>query len=561
MRRWTVLMLVVVYLSGCTTYPHQWMPNVTSEHKATRTVPVNVAVVANDLRPEYSMAGWWLGPLSLGMIPYTSGKMGGIPDTTPHPNEPGFGGYFFDYEYVLPLLVAKELRESQLVSYAGIEEDSRVLTQYELVLELTLNDCYSLIGGIWYFGLAAVVCLLGVPMQKLKVEADLDWKLVEQCSNRVLGQGKALVSESVLSGYYYNIDPAPVVHQQALPDLIEQIVAGIDNALDEHPPLYWTSLAKKHEEWRLAKGDILSYKQPTVRMASDEPSSQVQIREPPASESLGRVDAKRIWRPGVRSRQWVVCVGVSQCRNRSVPPNLYARKDAERVAEWFGQEQGTHAPDNNVYVLYDEQATRENVMTQIDWLRRHAMPEDLVVVYFACHGAPEVAPDGKSVDAKYLVLHDTDPKNLFATALPLDELTRCLDMVKANVQLVLLECCYAGPVGREVLAKTPTADLEIRPRQIQEMGSRTGRIILTASSGRQVALSSPDFEAGLFTHYLLNNLGDGDKLLLRDCFEGVWDSVRRKAAEMGSWQEPQKFGDANIDIMFRAAKTIEEESR
>jgi uncharacterized caspase-like protein len=191
------------------------------------------------------------------------------------------------------------------------------------------------------------------------------------------------------------------------------------------------------------------------------------------------------------------------------------------------------------------------VLTQIDWLRKQAMPEDLVLVYFAGHGAPEMASDGKSVEAKYLVLYDTDPDKLFATGLPLDELTRRLDLVKANVQVVILEACYAGAVGQEVLKGTPTADLEIHPRYIQEMGQRGGRVILSASSGRQIAIGSEEVKGGLFTHYLLNAWSEaGNKRLIADCFEKVWDDVRRAANQLGSSQEPTKYGDQNVDVIL-----------
>jgi uncharacterized caspase-like protein len=178
------------------------------------------------------------------------------------------------------------------------------------------------------------------------------------------------------------------------------------------------------------------------------------------------------------------------------------------------------------------------------------MPEDLVFFYFAGHGAPELASDGKSVEAKYLVLYDTDPAKLFASGLSLDELTRRLGAVTAKAQVVILEACYAGAVGQEVLKGTPTADLEIRPRFIQEMGERGGRVILSASTGRQIAIGSEEFKSGLFTHFLLQAWSDGGKRLVSDCFEQVWDNVRRAANRLGSTQEPSKFGDQNIDVLF-----------
>jgi hypothetical protein len=179
-----------------------------------------------------------------------------------------------------------------------------------------------------------------------------------------------------------------------------------------------------------------------------------------------------LWQPVGGRKLWVLSVGIGQYRNPAIPGLPFAKADASRLRDWFLQRDTQTVTRENIHVLLDEQATRENLLAQIDWLRKQAMPEDAVVFYFAGHGAPELAPDGKSVDAKYLVLFDTDPSQLFATGFSLDDLTRKLEAVKAKVQVVVLEACYAGPVGQDILSKTPTADLEIRPRFVQEMGAR-----------------------------------------------------------------------------------------
>jgi hypothetical protein len=93
--------------------------------------------------------------------------------------------------------------------------------------------------------------------------------------------------------------------------------------------------------------------------------------------------------------------------------------------------------------------------------------------------------------------------------------------------------------------------LEIRPRLIQEMGERKGRLILSASSGRQMAIGSDELKGMLFTHYLLDAWGNGNKKLVGDCFEQVRENVRRAAKQLGSTQEPAEFGDQNVDVILK----------
>jgi hypothetical protein len=270
----------------------------------------------------------------------------------------------------------------------------------------------------------------------------------------------------------------------------------------------------------------------------------------------------QVWTPSRLRQQWVLCIGAGRFSDRSVPPLPYARKDAQAICDWFLNPHGPRVPRENVRVLLDEQATRENVKRQLSWIMKNAMPEDLVVVYFAGHGAPALEPAGTGMEARYLVLYDTDTSDrnaLFATALPLDELGKDLDTAKAETQVVILECCYAGPVGKKVLDVAMAEGLEIRPRfldvrprGLEGMGAASGRIVLSASTGSQVALSSARLRGGLFTHYLLRVLGDGRRPLVEGCFDRVWDLVRREASKLGSWQEPQRFGDLNLDVVFAA---------
>jgi uncharacterized caspase-like protein len=301
---------------------------------------------------------------------------------------------------------------------------------------------------------------------------------------------------------------------------------------------------------------VLVYKNITAELSSANASSAV-VRSP--SDVNYRQEVERplpdrspsVWTPDTRRCPWVLVVGVSQYKDNQVPTLPYAKSDAEQVKNWFLKLGIKGMTGDNVHILCDEQATRENLLSQIDWLRKQALPEDAVFVYFAGHGAPELAPEGISVDAKYLILYDTDPSQLFATGFPIDDLAKKLDMVKAKTQVVILEACYTGPLGQEILKKNPTADLEIRPRLIQQLGEKGGRVILSASSGRQMAIGSEEIKGGLFTHYLLNAWADGSQKLLSDRFDEAIYQVRRASNQLGSLQEPTKFGDQNVDVILK----------
>jgi hypothetical protein len=66
-----------------------------------------------------------------------------------------------------------------------------------------------------------------------------------------------------------------------------------------------------------------------------------------------------------------------------------------------------------------------------------------------------------------------------------------------------------------------------------------------------VAIGSEDIKGGLFTHYLLAAWGDGSKRLLTDGFDDAREQVRRAANQLGSTQEPARFGDQNVDVILK----------
>jgi hypothetical protein len=97
---------------------------------------------------------------------------------------------------------------------------------------------------------------VGAPVAKLSFTADMDWRLVVQNSDQVMGEGKASFSDSNVVGLYRG-QGLPwgnrMLHQRCLPAFVGQIVEGVESALAEQTPDQWIAEAKKHEQWRLAK--------------------------------------------------------------------------------------------------------------------------------------------------------------------------------------------------------------------------------------------------------------------------------------------------------------------
>ena len=92
---------------------------------------------------------------------------------------------------------------------------------------------------------------------------------------------------------------------------------------------------------------------------------------------------------------------------------------------------------------------------KLNWIARHAQPNDLVVIYIATHGTP------RSVDsaggANYVVTYDTetyksgnfDEDTMYATAYPIVELANAVaTRMKALRTVVFLDTCYIAAACR-----------------------------------------------------------------------------------------------------------------
>src|SRR5262249_46480614 len=126
--------------------------------------------------------------------------------------------------------------------------------------------------------------------------------------------------------------------------------------------------------------------------------------------------------PDGKGKLWAVVIGISNYQNLRPEEQLrFAHRDAEELAGFLRTANAGGFPSTQIKVLLNEQATIASVRTALGtWLPRSAEPNDVVYMFFAGHGVVDAAGDG------YLLASDSDPQNLYATALPTAELDRIL---------------------------------------------------------------------------------------------------------------------------------------
>lgn len=204
-----------------------------------------------------------------------------------------------------------------------------------------------------------------------------------------------------------------------------------------------------------------------------------------------------------------VVVGIDRYQDARINNLAYACADARAFSERLTQ---TLSPtEGNVRVLLNEEATLLAVRTVVgEDLARTARPDDLVLLFFAGHGSPETDFKVDHV-SRYLIMHDTDYANLYATGLDLEtDFVRLMERLNSRHIVVFMDACFSGRAGGRTFEGPALRRLreEFRtgPPSLSEMDLGEGRIVLTACDDGELAEEDGRFGHGIFTYCLLETL-------------------------------------------------------
>lgn len=206
-----------------------------------------------------------------------------------------------------------------------------------------------------------------------------------------------------------------------------------------------------------------------------------------------------------------VIVGVDRYRDPNIRALSYARADAEALKDLI--EDRIHPAERQVHLLMDEEATKRNVMVEIgETLPRIANPEDLILLYFACHGSPETeaSPDDVS---RYIIVHDTEYDNIYATGIDMErELPRWYERIRGpKLVLLFIDACFSGRAGGRTF-EGPRLNLaraqfrQTQPISLKNLDLGEGRLMVSACDDDQVAREDRHLGHGVFTHFLMETL-------------------------------------------------------
>jgi WD40 repeat protein len=201
---------------------------------------------------------------------------------------------------------------------------------------------------------------------------------------------------------------------------------------------------------------------------------------------------------GKNSTCHVLAVGINQYKNPRLVLN-YAKPDAQSFSEVVNEKGNSLFKSMELHTLYDEDATRANLLKKLDDLATKIQPEDVFIFYYAGHGS--------MVDNQFFLI-PTETARLYdlpalkAEAVEASVLQERLKQIKALKQLIVMDACQSG-ASVELLATRGAAE----EKAIAQLSRSAGIHVMASAGSEQFATEFAELGHGMFTYLLLKALG------------------------------------------------------
>jgi hypothetical protein len=314
---------------------------------------------------------------------------------------------------------------------------------------------------------------------------------------------------------------------------IHIIPIRLDDCEPPHERLSGLSAVDMFRDWDEGLRKLLGVIRPDSGAPMDANGSARSDSAPSASKS----DAP----PGPIKNRWALLVGVNRYTDLNFPTLKFCVNDVLALEKMLDRAGYT------VKSLHDDaegehlSPIRENVEAELVRLCQAAEADDLLLVYFACHGK---LSDGEAL----LITREIRQPTVKTRALSVAAVEGCMRGSKARRKFLILDACHTGvEMGRDI------TDPEFI-KNVYETAE--GFALIAASTAQQVAQEWREKEHGVFSYYLLEGLsGKADQLgkgfvTADDLKNHVLNELRKwSVAHGGLIQEPTARMDGMGDMI------------
>jgi WD40 repeat protein len=192
-----------------------------------------------------------------------------------------------------------------------------------------------------------------------------------------------------------------------------------------------------------------------------------------------------------KANAYLLVIGVSNYLDANLKLGL-AAKDAADFSESIQHQRGVTYNNVEVKPLYNQDASKANILDAFDWLANKTYgKDDVVMIYFAGHGAND------NNNIYYMLPHDANIEKMRSSCVNFEELKQTIAGIKAKV-LVFLDACHSGNAAGNGISINGLVNML--------SGSGTGAVTFTSSTGKEVSYERTEWNNGAFTKALLEGL-------------------------------------------------------
>ena len=197
----------------------------------------------------------------------------------------------------------------------------------------------------------------------------------------------------------------------------------------------------------------------------------------------------------ITPKLYVLAVGVSKYANEKFNLN-FSEKDARDFAATMLAQKGFLYRDVIVKSLLNEQATKDEILDGLDWIRKETTSNDVAMIFFSGHGVND------QNNYYYFCPHNVDPERLLRTGVAFTDIKNTVSAI-AGKALFFVDTCHSGnSIG--MAGRRGGLDINI---VINELSSaQNGAVVFSASTGSESSYERPEWNNGAFTKALIEGL-------------------------------------------------------
>lgn len=197
---------------------------------------------------------------------------------------------------------------------------------------------------------------------------------------------------------------------------------------------------------------------------------------------------------------------------------------------------------NKVKTLYNEQATRVNIINEMLWLVENVKPEDNVFIYYSGHGEFE-----KSLNKGYWVPVDSKTASI-TNYISNSDIQTYLAGIKSSHTLLVSDACFSGDIFRGKTISVPFEDSDRYYKQVHNLKSRQA----ITSGGVEPVMDGGSEGHSVFAYYLLQSLRNNDSKYFDagQLYEKIKIPVTNNSEQSPKFSPIKSAGDEGGQFIF-----------